>query len=238
MDVPALVAGLLADPPQVHQLWDSTGNEVGCSIWPTDAACYEFIARSCRPASRTLETGLGVSTALFALLSTDHTCVTWSNDEVDRLQAYCTERGISTAGIRFHVGHSERVLPALDPDELDLVFIDGSHGFPAPIIDWFYAGGRLRKGGILILDDNHLPAVRVLSGYLDRDGRWRRLRGTDKWLAYERLSEGTLSEDWWAQPKSFGLDPATTRGGVVPRLLRRAARLARKSGSSISARKR
>jgi hypothetical protein len=46
--------------------------------------------------------------------------------------------------------------------ELDLVFIDGSHGYPLPVIDWFYGAGLFRRGGVVVLDDVQLPQVESL----------------------------------------------------------------------------
>jgi predicted O-methyltransferase YrrM len=187
---------VLADPPQVHL---GAGTGFG-DLWATDRDCYEFLAGCCAGGTRTLETGLGASTVLFALWGTAHTCIVPDRGEVERCVAYCQQRGISTAGVRFVIGLSEDVLPALEPDELDVVLIDGGHGFPTPIIDWFYAGGRLRCGGILVLDDIQLPHVAVpLIRFLDRDRRWTQLRRTLKWTSYRRESAGALSEKWGAQ---------------------------------------
>ena len=43
---------------------------------------------------------------------------------------------------------SDEVLVRQDPYDrpLDVVFVDGGHGFPVPMIDWFYGAGRLRRG--------------------------------------------------------------------------------------------
>jgi hypothetical protein len=193
----AAIDRVLADPPQVHV---GAGTDFG-DLWATDRDCYELLAGCCAPGTRTLETGLGASTVLFALWGTAHTCVVPDAAEVERCVDYCAARDIPTAGIRFEVGASEDVLPRLERAELDVVLIDGGHGFPTPIIDWFYAGGRLRSGGILVLDDIQLPHVAVpLVRFLDRDRRWTPLRRTLKWTAYRREGAGPLQEDWGSQP--------------------------------------
>jgi hypothetical protein len=192
---PAVLDRLLADPPLVH---DMGGGEV--ASLGTERSCYELLAGSARPGDRTLETGLGVSTALFGALGTAHTCVTPSAAEVARLRAYCAERAIPLDGVTFAVGPSAQVLPRLGTGPVDLVLIDGAHGFPLPVLDWFYAGGRLRRGGLLVVDDVDLPAVGLLVGFLDADPRWEPVAGTAKWRAYERRSEGPLGEEWVDQP--------------------------------------
>lgn len=206
---PEVLARLLADPPLVHDMGAGALASLG-----TEAGCYEFLAERARPGDRTLETGLGLSTALFGALGTEHTCVTPSAAEVERLRAYCAARAIPLDRVTFMLGPSAEVLPALGAEPLDLVLIDGAHGFPVPVLDWYYAGGRLRRGGLLVVDDVHLPAVHVLVGYLEADPRWEPVARTAKWRAYERRSEGPLSEEWVDQP-FFALPP--------PPLLRRAA---------------
>ena len=40
----------------------------------------------------------------------------------------------------------------------------------------------------------------IVVDYLDADARWQALARTEKWAAFERLSEGPLAEDWYDQP--------------------------------------
>lgn len=217
------VAEVLSDPPPVH------GDDAGpLRVWASARDCYEFMARHVKPGSRTLETGCGVSTALFALWGAEHTCVVIVEQEVEILGAWAREKGVDLSGVRFIVGPSDRVLPRLEEPELDLVFIDGSHGFPAPIIDWFYGAGRLRAGGIVVVDDMDLPNVRLgLGVFLGHDPRWKRLHSTEQWMACARESTGPLREEWegqrfitddlapWVDPSAVGLLPPPTRAAAV-----------------------
>lgn len=186
-----LIDELFGDLPQVHK---ELGNPEG-GVWRTDRSCYELIAAHCDQASRTLETGLGLSTMLFVRLGTLHTCVAPWKTEVDNLLRHCQDRKISTERLTLIQGFSDEVLPTLPRTELDLVLIDGGHGFPTPIIDWYYGAGRLRQGGILVIDDIHLPAVQLVLEFLDADERWNRLEKTPKWIAYQRASSGSLQEE-------------------------------------------
>jgi hypothetical protein len=187
----ALINELFNDMPQVHKEF---GNPEG-GVWRTDRSCYEFIASHCDHNSQTLETGLGLSTMLFVRLGTLHTCIAPWNTEIENLQSYCRNRNISTDTLTLIQGFSDKVLPTLPQTVLDLVLIDGGHGFPTPIIDWYYSAGRLRQGGILVIDDIHLPAVRLVIDFLNADSRWRLLKKTPKWSAYERASSGSLQEE-------------------------------------------
>jgi hypothetical protein len=198
-------------------------------IWATDVDLYELIAEVTEPGRRTLETGLGLSTALFVALGAEHTCAAWGQEECDRLVAWCESRGHPTDRLTLAVGDSTAILPGLPATELDVVLIDGGHGFPTPAIDFHYGGERLRVGGTLIVDDAALYAVRQLLDVLDADPRWERVHRTRKWVAYRRLARHDGPEDWWAQP---WLRPSlrfqlTQRQGFARQ---RAGRLARRLG--------
>lgn len=194
---------LLADPPLVHYMSQrdaDAGTLTG--VWSTDESCYRFLADLCKPGYRTLETGAGISTVLFAAWRTLHTCVAPGQEEIDAIVAFCNDRAIPTDTVTFVAEPSDRGLPDLpgDGSDFDVVLIDGCHGFPAPIIDWYYGAGRLRVGGVVLIDDLHLPAVDVLDRFLVLDPRWKELSRDAKWVAYERHSEGSVCEEWFMQP--------------------------------------
>lgn len=196
----AVLEAVLADPPVVHPMEAAADPRMG--VWSTEPSCYRFLAERCPPGARTLETGSGLSTVLFAALGTDHVCCTAGQEEADRVLAHCRARGIDASRLRFEVGSSHRTLPPLEAAGLvrDVVLVDGSHAFPFPVVDWFYAGSMLEQGGTLVVDDLNLPAVQVLVRFLDADPRWTAVAGTRKWRAWRRERGGTLSEDWTEQP--------------------------------------
>ena len=210
------MTAILADPPVVHPMDRTATPAMG--VWSTDESCYRFIAERCPPGTRTLETGSGLSTVLFAALGAQHVCCTAGQEEADRVRAHCEARAIPLGGLRFEVGSSHRTLPPLEAEglELDLVLIDGSHGFPLPVVDWFHSASLLRHGGTLVVDDTDLPAVRVLTRYLDRDPRWERLQRTGKWAAWRRSTSGPLCEDWTEQP--FYVEPRDRATRAVRRV--------------------
>jgi predicted O-methyltransferase YrrM len=219
---PALLDRLLADPPAVHAMQVGDDPEIG--IWSTDRDCYELLADHASPVARTLETGSGLSTVLLAALGAQHTCVTPAQDEADRIPGYCATHGIDTSSVTFEIGCSDEVLPRLSSEPpLDLVPIDGNHGYPTPMLDWYSAGSRLRPGGLLVLDDIVLPAVAHLRAFLDRDPRFATDRRTEKWAAYRRVTDGDLRQDWFEQP--FYAAPAPSGVAAVPgRALRKIRR--------------
>ena len=206
----ASIDQVFADPPVVHYMSYENlleGRQQG--VWSTERSCYELLARYCGPGSVTLETGTGISTVLFTAWGAEHTSITPRQEEADAVVAYCEQHDIPVTGLKFEVRGSESALPAIsDGPSLDLVLIDGAHGFPTPMIDWYYGAGRLRRGGILAVDDIQLPAVKILTDYLDADPRWVEVSSSDKWVAFERQSDGSLFEDWYSQPFYTVPEPA------------------------------
>ncbi len=213
----ALIHRVLLNPPCVH-------STAATGVWSTSESAYELMAAHCAPGSRTLETGLGVSTVLFAGWGADHTCVVPNQGEVDGVREHMGRLGISDERVQFHVGSSDRVLPTLELTELDLVLIDGSHAFPLPIIDWYYAAGALKRGGLLVLDDTHMESVRLgLATFLAKDPRWSLIGKTLKWRAYRRLSDGPLLDT--QEEQTFLHSGALARvDRLVPQAVRPAAR--------------
>jgi hypothetical protein len=219
------IAGVRSDPPLVH----TRANVAGGYVWATTDDCYEFLAECCRPGTRTLETGLGISTVLFTIWGCEHTCVVPFEAEVERCIAYLDERGIDRSCVTFEVGRSEDVLPRLDATPIDVAFIDGGHGFPMTIVDFFYTAGRLVEGGWLVLDDMQLPSVRLgLVDFLELDPRWEHARRSNKWASWRRVKAGPVSEHERKQTFLGGDDrPEPWRRRMVPKPLRPIARQAR-----------
>lgn len=75
-------------------------------------------------------------------------------------------RTLEEAGVReiveFHEDESQIVLPRLlsEGRAFDLAFIDGNHRFEAVFLDLIYAGRLVREGGVVVVDDVQLPAIR------------------------------------------------------------------------------
>lgn len=225
-----VLRSVLDDPPQVHPM--AGAGPLG--VWDIGEDCYRLLAEHVGPGTRTLETGCGVSTVLFAALGAEHVCCTPGPEERERLLTHCNGRGIPVDRLEFRLGSSHETLPGLAGErrQFDLFLVDGGHGFPLPIVDWFYGASMLRPGGLLVVDDIGLPAVRTLVGYLDRDPRWPLVARGSKWVAYRRDGEGSFAEDWTAQPFHRTRADVVRRSGLRwyrrgRRVLRRLARARR-----------
>ena len=130
-----------------------------------------FLARSVSPSTSTLETGAGCSTLIFALKGVCHTVVTPSPGEIERIRAYAGEKAISLDTVQFVAKASEEYLPFAGDSSLDLVLLDGKHAFPWPMVDFFFTADRLKRDGLLIVDDVKMRSVSTLIDFLTRRPR-------------------------------------------------------------------
>ena len=219
VDARHAIAMMSADPPSVH-------DNAPQGVWAAANDCLEFLAATLTPGQRTLETGCGATTIVFAATGAQHAAVFLDESEGLAVQEWCEARNISTANIAFHPGSSSETLPRLELGDLDLVMVDGCHGFPFPQLDWYYAASHLVKGGTLIVDDTHLAAPYELRRYLEHDPRWERIHVGTQWVAFRRLGSGSLDEEWMSQQFH---QPLALRGqaarrkarGILGRLRRR-----------------
>jgi predicted O-methyltransferase YrrM len=195
-ETPNIVDRLVSERPAFHSM---NGDD---RIWHAQPGTLMMISRHVRKGARTLETGCGASTVVFAAAGARHTAISPSSEEHERIRRYCSETGIDDSKLSFIDGSSDRALPSLRPDDrLDVAFIDGAHSFPFPILDWHYVSRRLRTGGILIMDDINIPAVAVAYTAMRKDrGAWRLLTTTDdRAAAFQKLTEPPEGDNWRAQ---------------------------------------
>lgn len=160
----SLTQDLRRKPPRLH----GGGDE----CWGLDWTALEWLEHELEPGLATLETGAGTSTIVFAAAGTEHEAVTPDAAEEERIRAECERRAISSARVSFRIGTSQDVLPTLPQRPLDLVLIDGAHGFPYPILDWWFLAPRLRMGGRLVVDDCYMPPVAALVDFLRAHESW------------------------------------------------------------------
>ena len=187
------VLDIYNDPPLVHGTGDI--------CWKISKSTAQFLESTLQADWTTIETGCGLSTVLFALGKTEHTCVVPDQNEVNRIGQYCEERNISLEKINFSTEGSQSYLPKLQKGKFDLVLIDGCHAFPSPFIDWYYLEPRLKVGGLLLVDDIQVWTGKVLAEFLEEDSNWvleRELAA--RCCVFRKLSEGSTDKGWDEQP--------------------------------------
>jgi hypothetical protein len=230
----SLTQELRRKPPKLH----GRGDE----CWGLDWAALAWLERALEPGLDTLETGAGTSTVVFAAAGTDHEAVTPDPAEEERIRAECERRGISSERVSFRIGLSHEVLPTRPQRPLDLVLIDGAHGFPYPVLDWWYLAPRLRVGGLMLVDDCYMPPVAALVDFLRAHESWE-IEATPgrRTIVVRKLADTPPAFDWQGGSSRVTfrhLPPLKrARAAVAHRVLesrlgRRAAALARREPPS------
>lgn len=159
-----------------------------------------YLDRVLVPGAKTLETGAGVSTLVFAMNQAEHTVVVPDPGQAERILKWGKSNGLSMNNLRFELKRSEEVLPTLDITDLDVVLIDGAHGFPSPFLDWYYAARHLRVGGVVVVDDTQIWTGAVLRDFLDDSHDWVIEREVRFEFAAARRESFARSEEWHYQP--------------------------------------
>ncbi len=218
-DLERVLELLASNPPRVHP-------NAPQGVWAAATDCLAFLAATVQPGSRTLETGCGATTIVFGAAGSHHQAVFLDDFEGEGVRTWCDEHGVGTETITFHAGSSSQTLPRLDLGDLDLVMVDGCHGFPFPQLDWYYSASHLVEGGVLVVDDTHLPAPYELRRYLESDPRWERIRVGTQWAAFRRRGSGSLDEEWMSQqfhqPLALRVQGARRQArGILGRLRRK-----------------
>ena len=194
---------LLRTPPKLHgpkrALTDG---------WRLDDAGLRFLDAHTRPGMRTIETGAGVSTIVFALKRTRHTSIVPDRQVVRRICAYCTAADVPLDTVTFVVDRSEYALPRLRATDYAFALIDGRHGFPAPFMDWFYLSDRLRTGGIVLLDDTWIWTCHVLARFLEAAPGWDKCSDLPNSVAFVKRRDIHHAE-WVDQPFVYDQSPAS-----------------------------
>lgn len=247
-DSRALLEHILANPPLLHrgELELSRPFEASESLLPGVAAqgiqaapptCYgvhrevaEFLLLQVQPSWTTLEVGLGISTLAIALAGARHVCITPYEREIAQMAEYAAALGVSLDRVEFVAESSDVYLPRCAHSDLDLVLIDGKHAFPFPIVDWYFTADRLRRGGLMVIDDAKMKPVRILREFMEADPRWSGVAAfVDKTYAFRKLSERVHDVAWHMQPYVFhGMrDHPLQERSLISRLRGRLRRIGR-----------
>lgn len=182
---------LIDNPPKLHK-WDGEAT----SSWKLADVELLYLSEQVSEGMKTIETGAGMSTIVFAMKETEHICIVPDEEEVNRIKSFCAQFNVSLSKVRFCIGNSEYVLPKIDEKDFHLALIDGRHAFPTPFIDWFYMANLLHDGGILIIDDLHIWTCELLMNFLLAEKGWE--------LIQETLSAATfIKHDNSSQNKEY-----------------------------------
>ena len=142
--------------------------------WGLAWAALEWLERNVRPGWSTLETGSGASTIVFAAAGARHEAVTPDAGEESGSAPAVSSSASTRPTSRSGSAPRTRCWRDGSRDLLDLVLIDGAHGFPYPILDWWHlASPRPASAGTVLLDDAYLPAVAAIVDFARSSDAWR-----------------------------------------------------------------
>jgi len=152
-------------------------DELSCSL------LAHFVKRA--HASRIIEVGFAYGASALAIASAAATCARIEHHIFDPYQQRAWQ-GIGIENMRragfgdrftFHDELSEFGLPKLVEAgyQCDFAFIDGNHTFDHVLLDFFYINRMLAVGGIVVFDDEWIPAIRKVTHYVEKYPAYQRL---------------------------------------------------------------
>ena len=187
---------LLSNPPKVHD-WDS--GALTSSGLPE--LTFRFMDKVLTQQTRSVETGMGISTALFAMKGCKHTCINPDSDEIQRLKDYCSSNNVSCDNMTFLAKRSDEVWFELKDKAWDFVLIDGCHGFPIPFMDWYFLTEGLTVGGHLVIDDTQIITGGMLKDFLLTEDAWKLVEPFSKKTAvFQKVAAFNFNKEWMRQP--------------------------------------
>ncbi|WP_293154193.1 MULTISPECIES: glycosyltransferase [unclassified Microcoleus] len=154
------------------------------------------------PINNSLETGCGVSTLLLSNISKiNHKCFAFPRGDLDTVKLSPL---LNKNTIEFIEGATQKKLPHYSfSEKLQLVLIDGAHGYPFPEIDYYFIYPYLDQGALLIIDDIWIPTIQNLYLFLKEDEMFELLEVIGNRTALFRRTNSVLldpyGDGWWLQ---------------------------------------
>jgi hypothetical protein len=173
-----------------------------------------------------VETGTGKTTLLFSHLSAHHTVFAKDDSgDGDSLQVVRQSPILRKDRVEFVVGPTQKTLPNYEfKAKLQIVLIDGPHGYPFPDLEYYYLYPQVSEGGLLVLDDINIPTVFKLFEFLREERMFQLLDVVETTAFFKRTSEQVLDplgDGWWLQEynrKRFPVRDRAVRYSMSARL--------------------
>jgi hypothetical protein len=191
---------LLAEKPLLHD--DPAQGRGKRRFLSLSDRSLAYLASAVTDKSITLETGNGLTTLLLSIIAGKHFSISPDRIVFDRVREFLRAHQwtVPPDALVCLCAGSEVVLPSESLPLLDLVLIDGNHGFPLPFLDWFYTSRLLRTGGIVIIDDCQLWTGGTLKDFLMKEPEWKPVFDDEgKTFAFQKLAPTNVTKDWYQQ---------------------------------------
>ena len=175
--------------------------------------------------NNTAETGSGKTTMLFSHLSKKHTV--FALDNWNSMSAVKNSILFKSENVTFIEGPTQITLPQFSfTEKLDIVLLDGPHGYPFPDLEYFYFYPHIRTGGLLLIDDILIPTLKRMFQILKADDMWELLEVIENFAIFKRTAASLIdptSDSWWLQGYNQPLENRSKRKtklkNIVPKSL-------------------
>ncbi len=188
-----------------YDVWETAQRSHRAGAFPTEVlrAIERLLPTSVNTSA---ETGCGKSTILFSNVSLDHTVFCLDDREYADTSSvvFYTECPLTKVErLRTVFGATQKTLPGYEhPHMYDVVLIDGPHGWPYPEMEYYAFYPHITPGGLLIVDDCHIPTIGRMADILADDVMWK-LEGFVSVTAIFRRTDAPLfdptGDGWWEQ---------------------------------------
>jgi hypothetical protein len=156
------------------------------------------------------ETGSGKTTLLFSHISQDHK-VFAVDDGTDSISFVRSSPIFNPETVGYIEGATQLTLPRYEfKHKLQLVLLDGPHGYPFPDMEYWYFYPHIEEDGLLIVDDIQIPTIYNLYNFLREDEMFE-LVDVVATTAFFRRTDAPMFElygdGWWLQDYNKQLHP-------------------------------
>ncbi len=148
------------------------------------------------------ETGSGKTTLLFSHISLSHFvfAVDAGNGSVTQAKASPL---LNSAVVTFVEGPTQVTLPHhMFTHELQMVLLDGPHGYPFPDLEYYYFYPVIQSGGLLLIDDIQIPSIGRMFDIIKAGDMFRLLEIIENTAFLQRTDAQLIiptSDSWWLQ---------------------------------------
>jgi hypothetical protein len=170
-----------------------------------------------RPVRTSAETGSGASTLLLSHISGAHT-VFAMDAGTGSIRSVEHSPLLRPGVVTFVEGPTQLTLPRHTfTSALDLVLIDGPHGYPFPDLEYYFFYQHLAPDALLIIDDIHIPTITNLFDVVRSDDMFELQEVVETTAFLRRTAAPTFSptgDGWWLQnynKRAFEAVPAEPR---------------------------
>jgi hypothetical protein len=148
-----------------------------------------------------VETGSGKTTILLSNISKHHTV--FSIDFGDSIGVVRRSPLFNSSTTVFVEGPTQKTIPNYNFEhKLQFVLIDGPHGYPFPEIEYYFLYPHIDTGGLLVVDDVHLPTINNFFDFLREDEMFDFIEVVDTTAFFRRNSSPLFDpygDGWWLQ---------------------------------------